>query len=266
MKILGFDGKPTHRIQFLNAAKRGGVVSQVLSIVRAKVDSLPFGLEAILVTGDLQGVVKVWQSNSTRLLGEELAYEYASLAEKTLVPQPEKTGAILAGDFYSAPDGAKRGASGDVRIVWETFAEDFKWVAGVQGNHDRFGTELEETNFKSHPKINLFDYDFVALDGLVIGGVSGIIGDPAKPARKTEADFLSGVQLVLENNPDLLVLHYGPTGEESQRGSVEIREIIEQNPPSLTICGHVHWDESLATLNKTSQILNVDSRAFILSV
>lgn len=266
MQILNFDEKPIHRIQFLNAAKRGGVVSQVLSIVKIKVDTLPAGLEAILVTGDLQGVVQVWQSNSTRLLGEELANEYGSLAEKALVPKPENTGVILAGDFYSAPDGAKRGASGDVRIVWETFAKDFKWVAGVQGNHDRFGTELEETNLKSHPRINLLDYDLVTLDDLIIGGVSGVIGDPVKPARKTEEDFLSSIQLVLESNPDLLVLHHGPTGEGGQRGSSEIRQVIERNPPPLTICGHVHWDESLATLNKTSQILNVDNRAFVLTI
>jgi len=265
MKILSFDKKPIDRIQFLNAAKRGGVVSQVLSIVRAKVDFIPTGLEAVLVTGDLQGVVQVWQLEKNRLLGEELAHKYLALAERELVPKAKKTGVILAGDLYSAPDGAKRGASGDVRSVWETFANNFRWVAGVQGNHDRFGSKQEEAELKLHPKICLFDYDSCELDGLVIGGVSGVIGDPVKPARKTEADFIAGLQLVLANNPDILVLHQSPIGNVEQRGSTEIRKAIEKNAPPLTISGHIHWEDPLAELNQTSQILNVDSRAFILT-
>ena len=265
MQILSFAKNPLHRIQFLNAAKRGGVESQILSIVQVKVTSLPSGLEAILITGDLQGIVQVWQAGTTRLLGEELAYEYANLAKKDLTPHPENTGVILAGDLFSAPDGAKRGASGDVRIVWETFARTYRWVAGVQGNHDRFGTEVQETQLKNLPNVNLFDFDFARLDTLTIGGVSGVIGDPKKPGRKAEEDFLASLVLVLESSPDILVLHHGPAGNMGQKGSSEIREVIERNPPSLTVCGHVHWNEPLAILGKKSQVLNVDSRAFILT-
>jgi 3',5'-cyclic-AMP phosphodiesterase len=49
MRILELTEKPIHRIQFLNAAKGGGVESQALPILQGKVDVLPKGLEALLV-------------------------------------------------------------------------------------------------------------------------------------------------------------------------------------------------------------------------
>ncbi len=266
MQIISLEQKPIHRIRFLNAAKRGGVESQVLPIIQGHVDKLPKGLEAILLTSDLQGVVKVWQPRATHLLGEELADEYVRLAEQGLVAKPQNTGVILAGDFYSASDGAKRGASGDVRSVWQAFADRFRWVAGVQGNHDRFGTEIEKQRFVNHSKINLFDYESVTLDGLCIGGVSGVIGDPTKPARKAEGEFLAGLELVLESEPDILVLHQGPNGNESQRGSELIAKQIVKSQIPLTVCGHVHWDEALAIIGESMQVLNVDARAVLLTL
>jgi 3',5'-cyclic-AMP phosphodiesterase len=265
MRIIEIQEKPIHRIQFLNAAKRGGVESQVLAITKARVDSLPNGLEAILVTGDLQGVVKVWQLGTTRLLGEALADEYIMLAREGLVPNPANTGVLLAGDLYSAPDGAKRGASGDVRPVWQAFANHFRWVAGVQGNHDDFGSIQERQELENHPRIHLIDFDVVMLEGLSVGGVGGVMGDPAKLGRKEESEFLSGLELVLKSKPDVVVLHQGPTGNELQRGSSLVTEAVLKNPVPLVVCGHVHWDEALATLGSKTQVLNVDMRAIILT-
>ena len=265
MQIVSLQKKPIHRIQFLNAAKGGGVKSQILSIIQGRVDKMPTGLKAILLTSDLQGVVQVWQLGKTRLLGEELANEYIKLSEQGIVPQPGKTGVILAGDFYSAPDGAKRGASGDVRTVWQAFADNFRWVAGVQGNHDRFGSKQEKQKLVDHPKINLFDYESVTLDNLCLGGVSGIIGDPAKPGRREESNFLSGLELVLESAPDILILHQGPNGGELQPGNELVKETIMKNSVPLIVCGHVHWDEELATIGQSTQIINVDSRAIVLT-
>ena len=265
MHITHIEEKPVHRIQFLNAAKRGGVVSQVLPILKARVDALPNDLDALLLTGDLQGVVNVWQGNTTRLLGIELVDVYGQLAEQNLVPNPSSTGIILAGDFYSAPDGAKRGASGDVRSVWQAFADRFRWVAGVQGNHDRFGTEQEKQALAKQANIHLFDYGSASLDNLNIAGVSGIIGDPAKEGRREESEFVSALELVLENNPDILVVHQGPNGDASQRGSELVRRIILKNPVPLTVCGHVYWQQPLAFLDASSQLVNVDSRALVLT-
>lgn len=265
MQIISLEKKPTHHLQFLNAAKGGGVESQVLSIIQGRVHKLPEGLEAILLTSDLQGVVRVWHQETTRLLGEELAHEYIKLSQQRILPDPSETGVILAGDFYAAPDGAKRGASGDVRRVWQTFADNFRWVAGVQGNHDRFGSELEQRELLSCSNVNLFDYESVKLDSLCIGGVSGIIGNPAKAGRKAEHDFLSGLELVLDNKPDILVLHQGPNGNDFQRGSELVKEKIVKKPVPLIVCGHVHWHEPLAKINKSTQVINVDSRAIILT-
>lgn len=265
MQIIELQEKPIHRIQFLNAAKRGGVESQVLSITKARVDSLPNSLEAILVTGDLQGVVKVWQMGATRLLGEALADEYITLAQEGLVPNPANTGVLLAGNFYSAPDGSKRGASGDMRSVWQAFANHFRWVAGVQGNHDDFGTRQERQEFEDDSRVHLIDFDVVKLEGLSVGGVGGVMGDPTKLGRKDESEYLTGLESVLKSKPDVVVLHQGPTGHELQRGSSLVTETVLKNPVPLVVCGHVHWDEALATLGNKTQVLNVDMRAIVLT-
>ncbi|MGL4609879.1 MAG: metallophosphoesterase family protein [Trueperaceae bacterium] len=266
MAILELETKPFHRIQFMNAGKRGGTVSEMLPLLRGRVDKLPDGLEALLLTSDLQGVVNVWQPRGTRLLGEALATEYAMLAEEGTVPWPEKTGVILAGDFYSAPGGDERGASGDVRAVWQAFAERFRWVVGVEGNHDRFGTSKERDALMRLPNVHLLENDVVKLDNIVIAGVSGIIGDPSKPARRDEVEFVAALELVLEESPDILILHQGPNGHKQQRGSDLVREILLLQPPKLTVCGHVHWEEPLARMGEDSQVLNVDSRAVLLTL
>jgi hypothetical protein len=40
------------------------------------------------------------------------------------------------------------------------------------------------------------------MDGLRLGGVGGIIGDPCKPRRKTEKRFLELLEGVLRQQPD----------------------------------------------------------------
>jgi Icc-related predicted phosphoesterase len=92
------------------------------------------------------------------------------------------------------------------------------------------------------------------------------MGDPAKAAYKLEADFLTELSLVLEQSPDLLILHQGPFGQHAQRGSALVQDTLLRKPPPLTVCGHVHWQNPLAQLTATSQILNVDSRLVLLSL
>ena len=143
MRIRHIDLRPFHRVRYLNAGRRGRVVSSVLEITRAQVDALPDGVDAIIVASDLQGVVpNSWRARGANvLLGVELACEMAALADDGELPYPERTGVILAGDLYSAPAGNVRGATGDVREVWLAWAERYRWVCGVQGNHDLFGAE-----------------------------------------------------------------------------------------------------------------------------
>lgn len=273
MRIIELDSSPFYEITFLNAARRGGVETQRLPLLRGRVDRLPDALDALLITSDLQGVApSLSAGGANALLGEILAEEYERLAAQGMVPLPERTGVILAGDMYSAPAGDKRGASGDVREVWLTFAAAYRWVAGVGGNHDRFGSQREHAAFCSQPGIAFLDGAALDLDGICIAGVSGIIGNPDKPGRRTEEDFIETLNRALDQSPDILVLHEGPSGSDGQRGNPVIRETVELGAVPLTICGHSHWDTPMASIGdgrlyrdtRPLQVLNVDARAVVL--
>jgi Icc-related predicted phosphoesterase len=258
-------GHPITSIAFLNASRRGTPETDSLPVLLAHVDALPGDLAAVLVAADLQGVVPDWHDDGRpRLLGEELADVYLTLADEGVVPPAAATGVMLAGDLYSAPDASERGASGDVRSVWEAFASAFRWVVGVAGNHDRFGSTRDQARFVARRGVHLLDGDVVALDGLRVGGVGLIAGNPNKPGRRSEADQLGLLELVLTERPDVLVVHQGPTGASDQRGSLGIRDELSRHPPPLTICGHCHWHRPLFELDGHAQILNVDGRAVVL--
>ena len=62
MRLLSLQERPFHRVRFLNAAKRGGTETGHLPFLRGQVDRLPGGLDALLLTGDLQGVMRDWNS------------------------------------------------------------------------------------------------------------------------------------------------------------------------------------------------------------
>ncbi len=264
MRIFELDRQPLHRLRFLNAAPRGGVVSEVLPIVRGRVDALPDGLDALVLTSDLQGVVRS-TSGELVLLGIALAEELVRLSDDRAIPDPSATGVVLAGDLYSAPGGDVRGASGDVRDVWLAFRETHRWVVGVAGNHDRFGSEREQRGFEAEDGVHLLDGSIVELDTIRFGGVGLIIGNPDKPGRRASGDFLDTLELVLGEGPRVMVLHEGPSGDAGQRGNADIRELVEQSDAALTVCGHCHWDDPVAELAPGRQVLNVDGRAVVLT-
>lgn len=265
MRVTRLDPDPVHRIRYLNAGRRGKTVSTVLPVLRGQAQGLPEGLAALVLTSDLQGVASSWRRRGAhRLLGIILADELRSLAEQGVLPDPDRTGVVLAGDLYSAPAGNVRGASGDVRQVWMEFAKAYRWVVGVQGNHDRFGAEHERAELQEAEGLHLLDGDVVELDGLAVGGVGEIIGDPNKPGRKSEGEFLAALELVVETAPRLLVLHEGPAGGEQQWGSELVRTRV-QPLDGLVVCGHSHWDEPLFEPATGPQVLNVDARVVVLT-
>ncbi len=251
----------------MNAAPRGGSVGAELPILRGTVDSLPGELMALLITSDLQGVAPLpSQGGALALLGEVLAEHLAELAELGELPPLGRIGVLLAGDLYSAPAGDQRGATGDVRRVWQAFTERFRWVAGVGGNHDLFGTPRERERFTDLPGVHFLDGTATELDGLRIGGVSGIIGNPRKPGRRDDQTFFELLDLALFCRPEVLILHEGPDAPRFRRpGNPSIREHLEvARRDLLIVCGHAHWHEPLAQLDSGSQILNVDARAVLL--
>lgn len=268
MRILSLDTEPVHEILFLNARRGGGTETQRLPVLRGTVERLPDEVQALLVTSDLQGVVPGWHLSGgpNLLLGEALAELLPTLADDGHLPDPSAVGTILAGDLYSAPGGDKRGASGDVRDVWYAFAAACRWVAGVAGNHDTFGSERDRRRLLSEPNVHLLDGEVVDLDGLVIGGVGGIMGNPKKIGRRSEDDFLEALNRAIDGQPSVMVLHEGPHGEPGQPGDTAIRETVELGEVPITVCGHSHWKKPLAVLSGGWQALNVDARAVILTV
>lgn len=268
MRILSLDMTPMHEILYLNARRGGGAETQRLPILRGKVDELPDDIQALLVASDLQGVVPGWrlEGGANRLLGEALAEELPVLADDGHLPDPSAVGAVLAGDLYAAPGGDKRGATGDVREVWYAFATVCRWVVGVAGNHDTFGTERERRRMEDERNIHLLDGRAVQLDGLTVGGVGGIMGSPHKQGRRTEDDFLAALNRAIDAEPALMVLHEGPNGQPGQPGDTAIRETLELGEVPVTICGHSHWKKPMAELSGGGQVVNVDARAILLTL
>ncbi|WP_242040561.1 metallophosphoesterase [Coleofasciculus sp. FACHB-1120] len=263
MRIASISDQPIHEIPFITAAAAGHlqVVEQVLPILSAEADSLPPGLDAIIIASDLQGI----NPTDGRLLGHRVAEELETLANLGRIPSPQKTGIILAGDLYARSD--KRGGEGDVREVWQSFSRRFRWVAGVAGNHDILGNTPEEIQtFKKGRGIRYLDGEIAVVDGFRIAGISGIIGKPTKLWRRSEKDFHQALRQLLKELPNILILHEGPNDPEAKlMGNQSIRAELAAANELLVICGHSHWKVPMTTLFPGVQVLNVDSRVVVLT-
>lgn len=271
MRILDFNAEPLAFVPFLNAGRSAGsFYRDELPIHVAWVDRLPVGTDAIIATADLQGreMMGPRPASPPRLLGEVLPKMLADELLPNLAPtlgeiNPLKVGVLLAGDFYTVPALDRRGGSGDVTSVWQAFADEFQWVTGIAGNHDLF--EDKEKPPRLPPRSHFIDEKTVRIDHLKIGGLSGIIGSPGRPQRRSEEGYLAALSGLLDQSPDVLVSHDGPEGiDRSQRGSPTVRELLESFPVSLLVRGHAHWDDPFCTLPGGTQVLNVDARVAIL--
>jgi 3',5'-cyclic-AMP phosphodiesterase len=261
LEVQAIDPDPIGVVRYLNAARGGGTEATRLVIERGALRGLPPGLDAIIATSDLQGVVPDARTDArtrvSTLLGCAVAEALEELAFDEVVPAAERTGVVLAGDLYSVPGADKRGGFGDVAEVWAAFAERFAWVAGVAGNHD------DTSGVAGAANVHLLDASVIEVQGLRIGGVGLIAGNPAKRGRRSEEDQLERLELVAAAEVDLLLCHEGPSGDAEQHGHAQIRELLEEYEVPLTICGHVHWGDPLAR-HRAGQILNVDARVIVL--
>ncbi|WP_433363233.1 metallophosphoesterase family protein [Actinoplanes sp. CA-142083] len=262
MRLLGTRPERLATIPYRAAGPGGGTQNVQLAIERLKVDELPAGCAAVLATGDLQGVAPSPLGGKPVLLGIALADYLGVWAESGLLPPPDRVGVLLTGDLYSAPEADRRGASGAVLDVWLAFAAaECPMLFGVAGNHDEVtAAEVSELG----PHVALLDGEPRSFGGLAVAGVSGVVGDPARVLRRREKDFLRLVGKAVEPAPDVLLLHEGPVGDHAgQRGNAAVRALLERRGPSLTFCGHVHWDEPVASLGD-GHAVNVDARVVIL--
>jgi len=258
LRIAGIADELIREIHYLNASSRGGTDVERLPVSHGTLAAPLAGeLDALIVCSDLQGIVPGPQGRS-ELLGVQVAAVLDELAGDGAIPPAARTGVILAGDLYSVPAANKRGGYGDVADVWGAFAARFAWVAGVAGNHDDVSGVA-----KLGARVYLLDGELAEPDGLRIGGVGGIIGNPRKPGRRSEADQLGAIARTIRQDLDVLVLHEGPRGDDKQPGNDAIRDAVEAGAVGLTICGHDHWRSPLAE-HARGQILNVDARVVVL--
>jgi Icc-related predicted phosphoesterase len=174
-------------------------------------------------------------------------------------------GVLLCGDLYVRPALDARGGLGDVKPVWRAFARHFRWVAGVPGNHDAFGTPAERAAFAGLPRTHLLDGVAAVLDGMRVAGLGGIIGASGKPNRRDERAFLRELRALLGGRPELLLLHQGPDVPALRLvGDLRIRQVLERADEMLVLCGHVHWKPILAELSPRVQVANLEGRGLVL--
>jgi Icc protein len=269
MKILEFQSASTFEFRFLNAGRGPGqFYEDRLPVHLAKVDRLPDGVSALIATADLQGRERFQDSpgGPLRLLGEVLPQRLVKEVLPALnLSDPVQVGVLLAGDFYTVPALDKRGGTGDVTSVWRAFAECFQWVVGIPGNHDTFG-DPPQRRPRFPARMHFLDGDVVDVGGFRIAGLGGIIGNPARPNRRCEEEFLAALEKLLDPCPDVLLMHEGPDGLlPEQRGLSQVREILTASGIELVIRGHAHWDHPFAELSSGLQVLNVDARVVVLT-
>ena len=260
MRILSLDPAPFHALDYHSSAAPPGQRLR-LPFLRGRLDEAPGSFRALIVLSDLQGREDL-AGQPGRLLGEAVAEELSLLAELGELPPLGECLALVCGDLYDYPDLRKKGGSGPVDGVWAALAARFGQVLGVLGNHDRLESDLAQL-----PNARALDGEVLALDGLRITGLDGIIGKPGKPRRRSEADFLAGVAAALRAEVDLLLLHEGPAhpSERGVHGSRAIRETLAAARHGPLVCfGHCHWPEPLAEIGPC-QMLNVDARVVALS-
>jgi Icc protein len=269
MRITQFHSEPLTTVPFMNAGRGGGPRFQdELPVHHARVDRLPDGVSAIVVTADLQGRECKADVDGVpgRLFGEVLPWMLIEEVFPCLgLEDPSRVATFLAGDFYTVPLLDKRGGTGDISSVWQSFNDCFAWGVGVAGNHDLFGKSWRPTpGFFSN--MHYLDGDVLEVAGLRIGGLGGIIGNRAKPQRREENEYFRALESLLRPELDVLIMHEGPEGLAlDQQGNSKIRDLLERHPPHLVIRGHKHWAEPFAQFPGGLQILNVDARVVILT-
>ena len=234
--ITDIEKEPIESIPFLTIPQNSIEPFEFnLPIYKGKINGLPKNIDAIIVTSDLQGVVNLKEEHT--LLGEVLA-EHLKLIFDIYFPtiDKEKTIVFLCGDLYA--DLIKRGQSGNPINVWKKFASIFGWTIGIAGNHDKFDNIDDLMIIKN---IKFLKNEIFEIDGLKIGGLSGIIGRSDKNFRMQETDYLKALTNLLNKKPNILLTHLSPQIlEKDLQGEEKVTTILENGNRTTLFCGHSH--------------------------
>jgi Icc protein len=261
--------RTVHSFRYVEARRRrdgGGVHERTVEVEIGTAIGLPTGVDGILFASDLQGCL----GGNGPLAGVAIVEDLTCLALDGVLPPLSRLGCVLAGDLFGDPT-AGRSANGDVSTVWDSFADEFAWVAGVLGNHDELG-DLRDLASDGRRRFNerrtnvrVLDGDHVIYGGVRIAGVSGIAGRQGKPMRRPEDDQLRALRSALTCAPDILVLHQGPDlASLGYEGSPAIAAVVREHRVPLVVSGHQQWPAPTAMLSSTTRVLNVDGRVVIL--
>ena len=260
MRICRFESEAFHELPYW-AGPLGGGPALRLPFHRAAVEGLPDGLAAIVVTSDLQGVVCA-RTGTAVPLGEAVGEQLNLLQERGALPTPERTATLLAGDLHP------RAGEADVCGIWKAIRKSCRWIAGVGGNHDVFGTEPMAAGVLGaleRERCWVLDEQIVTVDRMRIGGICGAVGDGHGTWERPESAFAKAVERLAQQRPDMLVMHDGPNvAGTAFAGWPSIRRAVEGAPPTLVIRGHDHWDSPLQLLVNGTQVLNVEGRVVVL--
>ena len=98
MRITDLDLEPIYTLPCLQVRPGGKDYGHKdVPVLSAAVDALPDGLDALLVTSDLQFIdTDAAPVDERRLFGEVVASELGTLADLGLLPDPARTGVLLA--------------------------------------------------------------------------------------------------------------------------------------------------------------------------
>jgi len=254
LRITRVEQSPFHTLSHRTSGSKGEPRRNRLPFYRAYATGLPPGMEAMVLTADLQGREN---GGKNRLLGESVAETLSALSEQGIIPP---LGAVvLCGDLFDYPDCHKRGGTGPVDEVFHAFSRITPRVIGVLGNHD------ELSNPEALPgNVRVLDGQVAHLSGLLVGGVGGIVGNPQRHQRRTEDDFLAAMESVTDKKPDLLLLHQGPDAPNNgQRGDTSIALSLVTGFAGLTVFGHTQWYWPWLVPMGAGQVLNVDARVVV---
>lgn len=199
MRITEIDNIPIDTFTYKNVGSRNDcnydgsrkIIEKQLPILKGKAEIKTKDIDALIIASDLQGNIE--NDENSNLLGEQIAEYLKLLIELEFNLLSQNIGVILAGDLYATLD--KRGGYGDVRQVYLNFRDNFKWVIGVNGNHDKIGeNKVDEQRFKKVDKVYILHKQTKEIDNFTISGISGIIGNNLKPNRVDENEFLTSLK------------------------------------------------------------------------
>lgn len=255
LRIARIEDEPFHSLPHRTSGPKGKVRRNLLPFYRAYATGLPESVEALVFTSDLQGREAGGQN---RLLGVPVAEALGNLVQQQAIPAPAAV--CLCGDLYDYPDCHKLGGTGPVDEVYDAFSKIAPEVVGVMGNHDQL---TFPDNLASN--VHVLDGDLRVMDGLIVGGISGIVGNPRRNQRRTEGEFLAEVEKVTSQQPDLLLLHQGPSDEErGRRGDPDLALSLATGYNGLTVVGHTRWHWPWLVALGSGQVMNVDGRVVVI--